>query len=220
MSGPAATRVRPAVVLLGVLALAANLRAALAGYPPLLETVRADLGLSAGVAGLVQAGAVLMMAVGSFAGPALARHGGRERALGVAVGLVAAGSLSAESRRSRPLIGGSLLVGLGIGLAGVLITGVVKEHLAERAGAATGGYVVAMMVGATVSSAVAVPLATLLGGLVVLARGLGGARRARHRRLDADRPPRSRPPSRSARPLPWRRPVRPRRRLLPGRARR
>ena len=46
----------------------------------------------------------------------------------------------------------------------MLITGVVKEHLAERAGAATGGYVVAMMVGATVSSAVAVPLATLLGG--------------------------------------------------------
>jgi MFS transporter, CP family, cyanate transporter len=42
------------------------------------------------------------------------------------------------------LIGGSVLVGLGIGLAGVLITGVVKEHLAERAGAATGGYVVAM----------------------------------------------------------------------------
>jgi CP family cyanate transporter-like MFS transporter len=49
-------------------------------------------------------------------------------------------------------------------LAGVLITGVVKEHLAQRAGAATGGYVVAMMVGATVASAVAVPLATLLGG--------------------------------------------------------
>ena len=64
------TRVRPVVVLLGILALAVNLRAALAGYPPLLETVRVDLGLSAGVAGLVQAGAVLMMAAGSFAGPA------------------------------------------------------------------------------------------------------------------------------------------------------
>jgi CP family cyanate transporter-like MFS transporter len=152
------------VVLLGVLAVAANLRAALAGYPPLLEMVRADLGLSSAVAGLVQAGAVLMMAAGSFAGPALARHGGRERALGVAVGLVAAGSLVRGIPAVGPLIGGSLLIGLGIGLAGVLITGIVKEHLAERAGAATGGYVVAMAVGATVSSAVAVPLATLLGG--------------------------------------------------------
>ena len=93
MTGTRAT-VGPGVVLLGILALAVNLRAALAGYPPLLETVRVDLGLSAGVAGLVQAGAVLMMAAGSFAGPALARHGGRERALGVAVGLVAAGFLT------------------------------------------------------------------------------------------------------------------------------
>ena len=49
-------------------------------------------------------------------------------------------------------------------MAGVLLTGVVKEHLGERAGAATGGYVVSMMVGATVASAVAVPLAVALGG--------------------------------------------------------
>jgi MFS transporter, CP family, cyanate transporter len=163
-SAPSRPQVRPAVVLLGILALAANLRAALAGYPPLLETVRAQLGVSAGVAGLVQAGAVLMMALGSFAGPALGLRAGRERALGYAVGLVAAGSLIRGIPALVPLIGGSLVIGLGIGLAGVLITGVVKEHLAERAGAATGGYVVAMMVGATIASAVAVPLAAGLGG--------------------------------------------------------
>lgn len=158
------TSVRPAVVLVGVLVLAANLRAALAGYPPLLETVRSDLGISAGAAGSVQAGAVLMMAVGSFTGSAIGTRVGRERALGIAVGLVAAGSLVRGVATLVALVGGSVLVGLGIGLAGVLITGVVKEHLAERAGAATGGYVVSMMVGAAVSSAVAVPLATGLGG--------------------------------------------------------
>ncbi len=162
-SGPG-VRVRPVVVLLGVLALAVNLRAALAGYPPLLQTVRAELGASAGVAGLVQAGAVLMMAVGSFVGSAFGTRFGRERALGIAVGLVAAGSLVRGVPVLAPLIGGSLVIGLGIGLAGVLLAGVVKEHLAERAGAATGGYVVSMMVGATVSSAVAVPLAAVLGG--------------------------------------------------------
>ena len=43
--------VRPVLVLVGLLALALNLRAALAGYPPLLETVRAELGISAGTAG-------------------------------------------------------------------------------------------------------------------------------------------------------------------------
>lgn len=163
VSGPRPV-VRPWVLLVGLLALAANLRAALAGYPPLLETVRAELGTSAGVAGLVQAGAVLMMAAGSFAGPAVGARFGREPALGGAVGLVAVGSLVRGFPALAPLIGGSLVTGLGIGLAGVLLSGVVKEHLADRAGAATGGYVVLMMVGATVSSAVAVPLAVALGG--------------------------------------------------------
>jgi CP family cyanate transporter-like MFS transporter len=151
-------------VLLGVLAVAVNLRAALAGYPPLLETARADLGISAGAAGLVQAGAVLMMAAGSLVGPAVAARLGAERALGSAVVVLAAGSAVRGVAALPALIGGSVLVGLGIGLAGVLLTGVVKEHLAGRPAAATGGYVVAMMVGATVASAAAVPLAVALGG--------------------------------------------------------
>jgi MFS transporter, CP family, cyanate transporter len=156
--------VRPVVVLLGVLALAVNLRAALAAYPPLLETVRDDLGIGAGAAGLVQAGAVLMMALGSFVGPLLGARFGRKPALGGAVGLVALGSAVRGVPAAAALVGGSVLVGLGIGVAGVLLTGVVKNHLGARAGAATGAYVVAMMVGATVSSAVAVPLAVALGG--------------------------------------------------------
>ncbi|MGH8933737.1 MAG: CynX/NimT family MFS transporter [Egibacteraceae bacterium] len=159
-------RARPvtaSTVLLGVLALAVNLRAALAGYPPLLETVRAELGISSGTAGLVQASAVLMMAAGSFAGSALGARFGRERALGASVGLVAVGSLIRGISVLPTLVVGSLLIGLGIGLAGVLLTGVVKEHLAQRAGAATGGYVVAMLIGASVASSVAVPLAVGLG---------------------------------------------------------
>jgi CP family cyanate transporter-like MFS transporter len=156
-------RVRPAVVLVGLLALALNLRTALSGYPPLLETVRAELGLSAGAAGFVQTGAVLMMAAGSLAGPAAARRSGPERALVGAVGLVALGSLTRGVPAAVPLVAGSLLAGFGIGVAGVLLTGVVKEHLESRAGAVTGGYVVAMMVGATVASAVAVPLAVGVG---------------------------------------------------------
>ncbi|MFP5023131.1 MFS transporter [Pseudonocardia phyllosphaerae] len=160
----ATTRVRPGLVLVGVLALALNLRAALSGYPPLLETARADLGIGSGAAGLVQACAVLMMSAGSFAASALAARVGRERLLGVAVATIGVGSLVRAVPVLGTLVVGSLLVGLGIGVGGVLVTGVVKEHLPERAGAVTGGYVVSMMLGATVSSALAAPLAVLLGG--------------------------------------------------------
>ncbi|MBW0104576.1 MFS transporter [Pseudonocardia sp. KRD291] len=154
----------PWLVLLGVLALAVNLRAALAGYPPLLQTARAELGVTAGAAGLVQAGAVLMMSLGSFTASPLAARLGRERLLGCSVALIALGSLLRAVATLPALVGGSVLVGFGIGTAGVLLTGVVKEYLPERAGAVSGAYVVSMMVGATVSSAVAVPLAVALGG--------------------------------------------------------
>ncbi len=160
----APSRLRPGLVLLGVLALAANLRAALAGYPPLLETARDALGVTAGAAGLVQAGAVLMMSLGSFVAPSVAARVGRERLLGISVASIAAGSLLRSVPALPALVGGSVFVGLGIGVAGVLITGVVKEHLPDRAGAVSGGYVVSMMIGATVSSALAVPLAIGLGG--------------------------------------------------------
>lgn len=162
-SGPSG-RIRPGLVLLGVLALAINLRASLAGYPPLLETARAELGVGAGAAGLVQACAVLMMSAGSFGAAAMAARVGRERLLGISVAAIAAGSLLRAVPVLPALVGGSVLVGLGIGVAGVLLTGVVKEHLAERAGAVTGGYVVSMMVGATVASAAAVPLSVTFGG--------------------------------------------------------
>src|ERR687895_1454716 len=120
-------RVRPGVVLVGLLALALNLRTALAGSPPLIDAVRADLGLSAGAAGFVQTGAVLMMAAGSLAGPAAARRGGPERALVGAVGLVALGRLVRGVPAAVPLVAGSLLAGFGIGVAGGVLPRVGKE---------------------------------------------------------------------------------------------
>jgi MFS transporter, CP family, cyanate transporter len=49
---------------LGLLALSLNLRAPVAGYPPVLAEVRTDLGVSAAQAGAAPAAAVLAMAVG------------------------------------------------------------------------------------------------------------------------------------------------------------
>lgn len=156
--------VRPVVVLLAVLALGLNLRAALSAYPPLLETIRADLGVSAGFAGLVQAATILMMGAGSFAAPALARRTGREQAAALGVSAIALGTLTHGLPAAVPLLVGSLAIGLGIGVVGVAITGVVRDHLPDRAGAATGLYTVSMMGGATVASLTALPLQDLLGG--------------------------------------------------------
>jgi CP family cyanate transporter-like MFS transporter len=161
---PIRHRVRRWLPVLGILVVALNLRAALAGYPPLLPTVRHELHLTAGEAGVVQAGAVLAMAAGSFAGARIAAVVGSERALGAAVGLVGLGCLLRGIPVAAALVGGTVLLGLGIGTAGVFLAGVARARFARHAGALTGGYVVAMMLGSMVASAVAVPVATLLGG--------------------------------------------------------
>ena len=45
---------RAGVVLVGILLVALNMRAALAAYPPLIVEVRRSLGVSAGAAGSMQ----------------------------------------------------------------------------------------------------------------------------------------------------------------------
>jgi MFS transporter, CP family, cyanate transporter len=156
--------VRLVPLLAGLLLLAVNLRAALAAYPPLLSGVRESLRIGSGLAGTVQASALVMMGVASFLAPRVGSRFGWENALGASVGVLALGSLVRAVPVLPALLLGSVLVGLGIGGAGVLLAGVVKHHLAERSGSVTGGYVMTMMIGAGVTGLVAVPLAVLLGG--------------------------------------------------------
>jgi len=154
----------PAVVLAGVLLISLNLRAGLAAYPAVLGQVRSSLGISAGAAGLVQASSLVAMGVGSFLALRLTTRVGRARAMTVAIVVLRAGTLLRLAPSLPTLVLGSIGVGAGIGLAGVLLSGLVKEHLAERAGLVTGLYVVAMLIGSTVASAGAVPLSDALGG--------------------------------------------------------
>jgi CP family cyanate transporter-like MFS transporter len=152
------------LVLAGLLLVAVNLRVGLAAYPPLLGTVRAALGFSAGVAGAVQAGVVVMMGIGSFAAPRFAHRLGWERALGVGAALVALGCLVRIGPSAPWLVAGSVAVGLGIGACGVLLAGVVKHHLPDRVASFTGAYAVSMMIGGAAASVLAVPLTVGLGG--------------------------------------------------------
>ncbi|MEO6880723.1 MAG: MFS transporter [Mycobacteriaceae bacterium] len=155
--------VRPTVVLAGVLLISLNLRAGLAAYPALIVAVRRELGISAGTAGLVQSAALVAMGLGSFAAVRLTLRLGRERAMTAAVVILLAGSALRLVPTLPALLVGSLSLGVGIGLAGVFLSGLVKEHLAERAGLVTGLYVVAMLLGSTVASQLMVPLSGALG---------------------------------------------------------
>jgi CP family cyanate transporter-like MFS transporter len=165
------TRPRPAAtrpgwpLLLVVVAVALNLRPAIAAVPPLLDAIQAGLGLSATGAGLLTALPVVCMGVFAPVGAALGRRVGRETAVSCALVLVACGTLVRGLGESvATLYGGTLVAGVGIAMGGALLPGVVKAWFPDRAGAVTGLYTAGLVAGAMLASAATVPLSHALGG--------------------------------------------------------
>ena len=151
-------------VLVVVVAVALNLRPAIAAVPPVLDAIQRDLGLSATAAGLLTALPVVCMGAFAPAGAALARRVGQDAAVALALTLVAAGTLVRGLGPSAvALYGGTLASGIGIGLGGVLLPRVVKAWFSNRPGAVTGLYTAGLVTGAMLASAATVPLMNALG---------------------------------------------------------
>jgi MFS transporter, CP family, cyanate transporter len=132
--------------------------------PPLLDTIRADLGLSGKGAGLLTALPVVCMGLFAPVGAALARRVGREAAVACALVLVAGGTLARGLDVSAlPLYGGTLVAGIGIAIGGALLPGVVKAWFPSHPGAVTGLYTAGLVAGAMLASAATVPVMDALG---------------------------------------------------------
>lgn len=151
-------KIRPLAVV-GLVLVAVNLRPAVTSVGPVLEEVRAGLGMSAAVAGLLTSvPAVCFALVGSTA-PLLARRWGTG-------GVIALGTTAlALGLAVRPYAGGTgsfiastALALAGIALANVLLPVVVKQRFPDRVGMMTGLYSVALNLGASTAAAITVPL--------------------------------------------------------------
>jgi CP family cyanate transporter-like MFS transporter len=150
---------------IALVAVAANLRTAMASVPPLTQALAADLGLSNAALGALTTLPVLCMGVFAPFAQRIAVRLGAAASVEVAIGCVAVGlALRFASGQVWPLYAGTFLAGVGIALGGTLLPGLVKELFPpERAGLVTGLYMLAMMSGAGASSALAVPLQGWLG---------------------------------------------------------
>ncbi len=153
------------VMAIALVAVAANLRIAITSLPPLIDLVSADLGLSHAAAGALTTLPVLCM--GLFA-PLASDIAHRMGAVGAVLAAIAAVTVGVASRffgdSAVVLYLGTFVAGVGIATAGTLLPRLVKTFFpAERSGLVTGLYMFAMMGGATVSSAVSVPLTERLG---------------------------------------------------------
>lgn len=152
------------VAVIGLFVVALNLRPAITSIPPLIETIRVDLGLSAAAAGLLTAIPVLLMGV--LAPPAArlgARYGIEPMVLG-AIALLGGATLARTGGSSVvALFASAFGAGAGIAVVGTLLVGFVKQRFAARAGAVTGVYSVGIQVGAVAGAGLTVPVEQLTG---------------------------------------------------------
>ncbi|MGW4896806.1 CynX/NimT family MFS transporter [Kitasatospora sp. NPDC004240] len=148
-----------------IAAAAFNLRPAVTSLGPLLDQVRADLGMNPTVAGLLTAVPSFCFAVFGFAAPALARRLGPVVVVAAGMGAITLGVLA------RSFAGGTAVFLLltavalaGVAVANVLIPVVIKRYFPERVGPMIGLYSMALSAGTSLAAAVTVPLTSALGG--------------------------------------------------------
>jgi MFS transporter, CP family, cyanate transporter len=153
------------LALAAIVAVAFTLRLAIVGIGPLVEEIRADLGMSRSVAGLLTTIPFVCMSLFAFAGMRMVARMGYGLLVQVCLLVLAVGSLlRAVMPDAALLLAMTVPIGVAVALAGVAVPPVVKERFASRGGKVTGAWVAAMGLGATVASLTAVPLAHALGG--------------------------------------------------------
>src|SRR5580693_8237167 len=128
---------RTAVFMLGMVALAFNLRAAITSLPPLFPELAASLNLSNAALSALAALPVLAFGVCSGVAAPLSRRFGEERVLGAALVLLAAGLL----------LRGAAIAAAAIALMNVLLPSLAKRRRPEQAGLVIGIYLLSLSAG-------------------------------------------------------------------------
>ncbi|OZI56077.1 MFS transporter [Bordetella genomosp. 4] len=156
------------ILFIGILLIAANLRAPITGLPPLLDAIRADLGLSTAAAGALTTLPLLAFALLSPFSALFAREYGLERTLFGAMIAIAAGIAIRSAESIWSLYLGTWIIGMGIAVGNVLLPSLVKRDFPHNVTAITSAYALAMGVAAALGSAAIAPLAHAWGWTTAL----------------------------------------------------
>ncbi len=155
---------RNVILLTGVLLIAANLRASLTVVGPLLGTISHRFGLSGTEAGLLNTLPLLAFAAFSTLALRISQRIGIERTLLAAMLLLTCGIAARSLPFVAALYGGTIVLGIAIAVANVLLPVVVKQRYPAHQSVMTGVYVTMMGLTGAIASGVAVPLAAVAPG--------------------------------------------------------
>jgi CP family cyanate transporter-like MFS transporter len=174
LSAPRARNAARNTVLLvvGITALAFNLRAAITSLPPLFPELSTSLHLPSGAIAALAALPVLAFGVCSGVAAPLSRRYGEEWVLGGALALLAAGLVLRGALPGSLLFPGTALAGAAIALLNVLLPSLIKRRRPQQAGLLIGIYLLSLSAGSILASLIAVPVYQASGGSVPLSLGL------------------------------------------------
>lgn len=159
ISSHATTKV---MLILGIILVAANLRAAITGVGPLVNDICRDTGLSTALAGMLTALPLVAFAVVSPVAPVIARRIGIEYALGASMALLTIGIVLRCIGSEVGLFLGMLLAGVGIAMGNVLLPSLIKRDFPTQVGLMTGLYSISMNVWAAIASGISVPISQVV----------------------------------------------------------
>jgi MFS transporter, CP family, cyanate transporter len=156
--------------LLGVavLLVALNLRGPIVAVAPVVDAIRADLGVPAAVAGLLTSLPVLAFAVAAPPASWMIGRLGPERATLVGLAVLGAGTLLRSADGVAGALTGTALIGAGITVGNVVVPVVIGRDFPHRSGALLGAYTATMNVGSMITLSITVPLADGVGWRVAL----------------------------------------------------
>lgn len=151
------------LLVLGILLLAANLRASITGLGPLFEAIRSQVNLSNTTTGMLSSLPLIAFAILSPLAPRIARRIGLEFTLMASLAVLTAGIILRSAPSVISLFLGTLVIGLAIAIGNVLLPSLIKRDFPSRIGLMTGAYSMSMNICGALASGISVPLSTGLG---------------------------------------------------------
>ncbi|HTG72090.1 MAG TPA: MFS transporter [Candidatus Udaeobacter sp.] len=149
--------------VLGILFVAANLRAPITSIGPLLSLIKSSTGMNSALAGMITTLPLIAFAAVSPLIPRIAGRIGIEAALMYALLLLSAGIFMRSLPSVFFLIAGTALMGIGITAGNVLLPSMIKKKQPQKAGILTGAYIASMNLSSAVGFGISLPLAEQAG---------------------------------------------------------
>lgn len=146
------------LLALQVVLIALNLRPALVAVSPLVATIRADLAMSAVAVGLLTALPLLCFGLLSPVAPRIGRRLGIERSLLGTMTLVCAGTVLRSADTAIALFAGTVVIGMGIAVANVLLPALIKRDFPDKSELMAGLYSMSLFGGAALAAGITLPM--------------------------------------------------------------